>query len=308
MMYFMLLLIAVVLYFAIKFIAISIIEADGGNKAHKSFINTIALLVSIAMIVIATISFSLYQIPAGHIGVVYEFGAIKGQITEGLQFVLPYKKVVIANIQVQRHVFEKLESFSIETQTVFVKASLNVKVSPEAIQELYRTVGIKWFETLVEPRVAQNFKDEIVKYKSVDIAPNREVIRHTVSEKLKGELSSYSITVVDLLLDNIDFSEAFETSIEAKQIASQRALEEEQKIKVVKNQADQAVEKAKGEGNAILSIAEKQAEANKKLSESLTPELVQYSLIQKLGDKIEVMILPAGQNFILDSSMLRKEK
>jgi len=306
-MYFVWLLIAVILYFIIKFTIVRIVEAGGGIKANRLLITNISLLVSIAIIIVATISFSLYQIPAGHIGVVYEFGSIKGQITEGLQFILPYRKVVIANIQVQRHVFGRLESFSIETQTVLVMASLNVKVSPETIQELYRTVGVKWFETLVEPRVSQNFKDEIVKYKSVDIAPNREAIRHTVSEKLKGELSSYSITVVDLLLDNIDFSNAFETSIEAKQIATQRALEEEQKIKIVKNQADQAVEKARGEGNAILSIAEKQAEANRKLSESLTPELVQYSLIQKLGDKIEVMILPAGQNFILDSSMLKRK-
>ena len=54
-----------------------------------------------------------------------------------------------------------------------------------------------------------------------------------------------------------------------------------------------------------LAIAEKQAEANRKLSESLTPNLVQYSMIQKISDKIQVLILPAGQNFILDPSTLK---
>jgi len=89
MMYFVWLLIAVILYFIIKFTIVRIVEAGGGIKANRLLITNISLLVSIAIIIVATISFSLYQIPAGHIGVVYEFGSIKGQITEGLQFILP---------------------------------------------------------------------------------------------------------------------------------------------------------------------------------------------------------------------------
>lgn len=54
-------------------------------------------------------------------------------------------------------------------------------------------------------------------------------------------------------------------------------------------------------------VAEKQAEANQKLSASLTPQLVQYTLVQKLSDQIQVMILPAGQNFILDPNALMKK-
>ncbi len=129
----------------------------------------------------------IYQIPAGNIGVVYTFGAITGQVTEGLNFVAPWKDVRVATIQVQRHPFGKLEAFSQETQDVFVKATLNIRVSPTAIQELFRSVGPSYFEVLVEPRVAQIFKDETVKYKSVDIAPNREGIRKAVRERLENE-------------------------------------------------------------------------------------------------------------------------
>ena len=51
--------------------------------------------------------------------------------------------------------------------------------------------------------------------------------------------------------------------------------------------------------------AEKEAEANRKLAASLTSELVRYAMVQKLSDKIQVMMLPSGQNFILDSDILR---
>ncbi len=265
----------------------------------------------LALMAFITFFASVHQVPAGHIGVVYEFGGIKGQIGEGLQFVAPWRDVLLANIQVQRRVFDKLNSFSEESQDVFVRACLNVRVSPQTIQQLYRTVGPNFFNVLVESRVIQNFKDETVKYKSVEIAPNREKIRQAVRERLEKELSPFSIEVVDLLLDNIDFNPDFKKAIEDKQIATQRALEEQQKIEGEKHKAQQAIERAKGEGSAILFRAEKEAEANRKLAASLTPELVRYAMVQKLSDKIQVMMLPSGQNFILDSDILRgapKEK
>jgi len=259
----------------------------------------------LVLMVFITFFASVHQVPAGHIGVVYEFGGIKGQIGEGLQFVAPWRDVLLANIQVQRRVFDKLNAFSEESQDVFVRASLNVRVSPQTIQQLYRTVGPNFFNVLVESRVIQNFKDETVKYKSVEIAPNRENIRKAVRERLEKELSPFSIEVVDLLLDNIDFNPEFKKAIEDKQIATQRALEEQQKIEGEKHKAQQAIERAKGEGSAILFRAEKEAEANRKLAASLTPELVRYAMVQKLSDKIQVMMLPSGQNFILDSDILR---
>ncbi len=291
------------------FLALLLIGRSLRKSQWETRINGLILLIAAPILLIVWVGIhtglaSFHQIPAGNVGVVYQFGAIRGQIPEGAQWTAPWQSVRIANIQVQSHVFEKLDAFSEETQDTFVKAVLNIKVSPQAIQELYRTVGPNYFLILVSPRVAQNFKDETVKYKSVAIAPNRESIRQAVRERLEQELSPFSIEVVDLLLENVDFSREFKAAIEAKQIATQRALEEEQRVQVAKFQAQQAVETAKGQGGAIFAVAEKQAEANAKLSASLTPELVQYALIQKLGDQINVMILPAGQSFILDPNAL----
>lgn len=286
-------------------------EFGDGSRGHDQGRRIAKILSVVAVIILVvwmgghTLINGIYQISAGHVGVVYRFGAIIGQITEGLNFVAPWKRVRVASIQVTRHPFEKLDAFSEETQDVFVKATLNIRVAPQAIQELYRTVGPEYFNILVAPRVAQIFKDETVKYKSVDIAPHRETIRKAVRERLESELSPRSIEVVDLLLDNVDFRPEFKTAIEKKQIATQKSLEEQQMVKAAQYQAEQAVKTAEGQGSAILVVAEKQALANKKLAESLTPQLIQYALIQKLGDKINVMLLPAGQQFILGSDILK---
>ena len=236
---------------------------------------------------------------AGTVGVVYSFGSIVGQVDEGFHLVWPWWFVTHTDIKVQRAVLSKLQSFSAETQDVFVKASLNYQVSPKAVQTLFRTVGPDYFHVLIEPRVAQNFKDETVKFKSVDIAPNRESIRQAVRQRLEKELSPYSIHIVDLLLDDVDFSPAFKQSIENKQIATQKALEQEQLVSAAKFAAQQRVETEKGEGEAKLARAEKEAVANQRLSASLTPLLVQHEMIQKLSDKIQLMVVPQGGNMLL---------
>ena len=236
---------------------------------------------------------------AGDVGVIYSFGSIIGQVEEGFHFIAPWHFVTHTNIRVQRAVLERLQSFSQETQDVFVRASLNFQVSPKAVQNLFRTVGPDYYHVLIEPRVAQDFKDETVKYRSVDIAPNRENIRQAVRTKLERELSPYSIHIVDLLLDNIDFSPEFKRSIENKQIATQKALEEEQLVAAEKFKAQQRVEAEKGEGEAKLARAEKEALANQKLAASLTPLLVQQAMIEKLSSKIQLMVVPQGQNFLM---------
>jgi len=262
----------------------------------------------VALMVIFTLMATINQIPAGKVGIVYRFGKIIDQIPEGLQFTPPWTTVKEANTQIISHKFKKLASFSQETQEVLVDATLNINVSPKDIQNLYRTVGSNFFEVLIAPRVEQTFKDETVKYRSVEIAPNREAIRKTVRERLAKELTQYSITVTDLLLENIDFLPGFKQAIEDKQKATQNALKEEQNVKARKFVADQAIEDAKGRAQSVWIEAEKQAKANKELAASITPELTQYMLVKHLSPKIDVMILPAGQNFILSADMLKKEK
>lgn len=250
---------------------------------------------------------AMYQVPAGNVGIVYSFGSIVGQRSEGLQWVWPWQSVMPASIQVQGHKFEKLESFSSESQQVFVKATLNIQISPDNIQGLYRTVGAGYTEILVNPRVQQAFKDETVKYRSTDIAPYREDIRKTVRERLMKELEKNSIIVQDLLLDNLWFTDKFQAAIETKQEQSQLALAAQEKVKTKTAEAQQAVEEAKGISEAVLITAQKQAEANRVLASSLTPQYVQYVLATKLSPNIKVMMLPTGQNFIMSSEMLKDE-
>jgi prohibitin 2 len=247
---------------------------------------------------------AVYQVPAGHVGIVFRFGAIVNQTGEGLQIVWPWEKVVAASTQEQSRFYKDLSSFSKETQNVYVAATVNYHVSPNKIQELYRTVGPKYAEILIDPRVYQDFKDTTVQYNSVDIAPHRDQIRQTVRNRITDELEAHSIIVDDVLLQNIHFDKQFEDAIENKQVQTQKALAAAEQVKIKHQEALQRIETAKGDAEAALVKAQKEAQANITLTKSITPQLIKYLTVQKLAPNVSVLMIPAGKQFILGSDLL----
>ncbi len=292
-------------------------EAEPGSpESDRGLIVVVLSIIVFVLWVGAHTAFSaLKQIEAGNIAVVYQFGEIVGSRGEGLQFIAPWQSIRTESIRVQRARFDNVSGFSAETQEVNVSATVNYRVDPAAVQQLYREVGPSWFDILVEPRINQYFKAETVKYNTVDIAPNRETIRENVRAALAADLQAFSVTVQDLLIDNVDFTEAFKQSITEKQIAAQNALREQERIIQAQNEARQAEERAKGEaaaeierarGNAesIRLRAEAQAEANRLIDASLTPQVIQFLAVDKLSPNLDIALIPSGQGIIIDPATL----
>lgn len=246
-------------------------------------------VVALVVIVIglSALLFSYNKVPAGHVGVVYNFGAIQSKTGAGAQFIPPWQSLKVANIQTQKYQFD-LNAFSSETQDVFITATLNYAVAPADILPLYRNVGPDYFNKLVPQRVNQAFKDETVKFKATEIAPNRETIRLDVLARLKKDLAQYSINVQDLNIDNISFSKAFTTAIEDKQIATQQAQAAQNRVATAKYRAQQIIEAAQG-----------QAKANILKRQTLTPLLVEQNAIDKLNPRVTVIMVPSNGNFLL---------
>lgn len=267
-----------------------------GLRVGAGFLGFVTILITLVC--------SYSSIETGHVGLVYSFGSIKGQRSEGLQWTSPWQSVEEVSVQTAGHKFEKMTTFSKETQSVTITATVNARVDPAGVQELYRTVGKRYFEILIEPRVHQSFKDETVKYSSIEIAPSREIIRENVRNALAAEMLKYSIVIDDLLINDITFGDQFEKAIEEKQTQTQLALSEKEKVAGEKARADQKIEAARGEAESTLILATKQAEANKILSESLTPEYLQYQYVTKLAPNVRVMMVPAGQNLMLDAAAI----
>jgi len=105
---------------------------------------------------------------------------------------------------------------------------------------------------------------------------------------------------VDMVnISNIGLSPEFLQAIEDKVRAEQEAAKERTLIEVSKAQAQQQIERANGEAEAVRIAAQGQADANNTLNLSLTPTLIEWQRILKLNPNVQVIYLPSDGEFIL---------
>jgi regulator of protease activity HflC (stomatin/prohibitin superfamily) len=306
-------LIGVSLLFFIGAVALFIWSLD--RRAGPGVLAATGILAAVAFLTLLG-SFFVHPIPAGYVGVVTSFGKVQPEtLKPGLNFVAPIVNSVTAvDTRVRgipfgaddpnTQVVERFGAASREYQDVWLQGTLNVHVDQQKAVDLYQNVGLDYDTKLVMPFFATAIKEVVPQYAIGDVLANREKIRQQAVDKLQSKLASYGLIVDDVAIANIDFSEQYKAAIEAKQVAEQQVQTETQILRQREIQADQARAVAQGAADAAVINATGQSEANRLLQQSLSDELIRYTLIQKLGPSINTIILPDGQSFILDPKAL----
>ena len=253
------------------------------------------------------------EVPAGNVGVVTNFGSVQaGTLEPGLHIVMPIvQHVATIDTRVQPHQFQEIDAASAEYQTVKLTGVMNYHVDGQFASDLYQRVGTDFASKVIDPAFNDFIKTVVPEYKVDAILGARDEIRAKAKEALAANLAQYHIIVDDIYIANIAFSDAFQQAIEAKQVAQQQVQTEQQILAQKKIQAEQAVAQAKGQADSTVALARAggngQAQANSVLAASLSDQILQYQYIQKLTDKIQVMLLPTGTNSIFDLKGLLKQ-
>src|SRR5438552_16616392 len=242
------------------------------------------------------------EVPAGNVGVVTNFGQVQTVTLEpGLHFVIPiYQRVTNVDTRVQPHEFQRIAAASHELQTVKLTGVMNYHIDGQFASDLFQRVGTDFAAKIIDPAFNDFIKTVVPDYSVNDILAKRDEIRSLAKAQLAANLAQYHIVVDDIYIANIAFSDSFQQAIEAKQVAQQQVQTEQQILAQKQIQAQQAVAAAKGQADSTVTLAEGQAKANGLLSASLTDQILQYQYIQKLTDKITVMLLPSGNQTIFD--------
>ena len=261
------------------------------------------------LIVVVGLSQPFVEVPAGNVGVVTNFGSVQtGTLEPGLHIVVPIvQHVATIDTRVQPHQFQEIDAASAEYQTVKLTGVMNYHVDGQFANDLYQRVGTDFASKVIDPAFNDFIKTVVPAYKVDAILGARDEIRAKAKEALAANLSQYHIIVDDIYIANIAFSESFQQAIEAKQVAQQQVQTEQQILAQKKIQAEQAVAQAQGQADSTVALANGQATANKVLAASLSDQILQYQYIQKLTDKIQVMLLPTGTNSIFDLKELLRQ-
>ena len=257
------------------------------NKKTKQII-TAAIIAVLALIVIAN-CFCIVE--AGHTGVIVTFGEVNENVLqEGIHPKIPFVQQVVKIDNRITKLEVQTEAFSKDLQTVTTTLAINYRVDTSKSYSIYKNIGADYEAVLVTPAVNEVLKATTAQYTAEESVTNRALISDGLVEGINEKLNEIGLYVTDVNIINFDFSEAYITAIEEKQVAQQQLLKAE-------TEKQTAITNAEAEAEALKIKAEAEAAANEILAKSVTAELVEYNKIEKWNGKLPTV---SGGTAIVD--------
>ncbi len=272
------------------------------NKNFKLILTAVIVVLVIAV----SISF-LTIIPSGHTGVLTTFGKVSEEVLqEGLHVKMPWQVVHKINNRIAK-LDVATEAFSKDLQTVSTLIAVEYRVDKSKSYSIFKEVGDFYESILVLPAANEVLKSIVSQYTAEETITNRELISGGLVVELNEKLNDIGITVEYVNIIDFDFSEAYISAVEEKQVAEQKLLkaktEAEEKKVIEQGEADAMLIKAQAEADALIIKAESEAKANEVIANSIKEGLVDYKTIEKWDGKLPYA---TGSSSIIDFSAFEK--
>lgn len=255
------------------------------------------------------------KVPAGYVGVVYNMnGGIEGDtLSQGWHMVAPTKKVTLYSIGIEQSYLTteakgdspKDESFSIPTsdgKTVRVNLEFSYRFDADRVADTFVRFkgksGESIKETFIKPKIVAWTQEVSANYPVADIfGDKRTAINAELDVYLREKFEPYGIIIDTVNFTDISVDDETAAAIQKKVNAQQNkelaqieaetaaiqaekdrqvaTINAERDKEVAQIEADKKLISAQADADALLIAAEAEADANKKIADSLTPELIE---------------------------------
>lgn len=217
-------------------------------------------LVYFALGLIAVIALRPFTIiNPGERGVVTRLGKVQGQpLGEGMHFVLPlFDRVTRINVRINKDQVPGNAS-SKDLQDVDIDVAINWKVTADKVNYVFQELRDESnaLERVLIPAVNEVVKAATAQKTAEEIITQRAELKANIDAGLRERLANYGLTLTDVSITNIEFSEQFTNAIEAKQVAEQKAKQAIYIAKEAEQRAIAKVNEAKGDAEAQRLQAE----------------------------------------------------
>lgn len=208
------------------------------------------IILGIAVLVLMLGSWTVIK-PAEE-GVVIRLGNIDRQMASGFHWKIPLLEKVVhmdvstKKIEVQASAASK--DLQVVTTNLAVQYELN-EVSVSKIYTEYQKNNIQ--SRVIDPAIQDAVKASTALFNADELITKRAEVKDNIFSLLNERLASEGVILKNVDIVNFDFSESFNKAIEEKVTAEQNAAREENKLKQVEFEAQQRIEQARGEAEAI---------------------------------------------------------
>ncbi|WP_424540154.1 SPFH domain-containing protein [Shewanella fodinae] len=260
------------------------------------------------IILLVVIGFgSWFTVDQGERGVHLRNGKVIGTAEPGMGFKLPmFDKIVKISTQTHTVSYPKLQAYSRDQQPATIRVSVTFRVPEDKVTEVYAEFKSidGMVDRLVDRQVPTQIENIFGQYTAISAVQERVKFVMDINQALKNSVHG-PIDITSVQVENIDFSNAYEKSVEDRMRAEvevqtqKQNLEKERvsaQIAVTKAQAeaDSQLARAKAEAEAIRIKGEAEASAIKSRADALAKnkDLIELTKAEKWDGKLPSTMLP----------------
>ncbi len=273
----------------------------------KKVVISVVVLALVAIVGFSTVSCT--RIEAGHVGIkVNLFGSEKGaQDIVEVQGMVWYNPVTTRIYEFPTFVQHKVwtldanedspqnEEFTVTTRdglSLSFDVGLDYTVIPSKVPDIFRTyrkdlrqITSEFIRTLVR----NAYNNTASKYTAEDMVSKRSEYETQVKEMLSKDMDKGGFIVTQVaILGKIRMPQTLEDAVNSKIKAVQDAIRAENEKQRTIAEAQKEIEQAKGKAEAMRINSEAEANANRALTSTMSPLLIQKMMIEKWDGKLPV--------------------
>lgn len=281
-------------------------DGDISSKTKFRIAGPASILILFCLVGFFAFMGGWYTVDQGDRAIVLRFGKVTDVTDPGFHFKMPFMDSVEKLSIRTRKITRKIAIYSKDIQAAELVFSLNYALSPAKISDIYGQFGMTFEDKIILPQVMAKPKDVFGKYNAVDIVQNREKLTAEIMSEFNRQFGSSGIIVESVQIENIDFSDEYERSVEERMKAEVEVQKVKQNLEREKLNAEMVRTRAKGEADAKIARAEAEAktirmmgqaeaEAIQAKSDAITknPNYVRLVEAEKWDGKLPQTMLPA---------------
>ena len=262
------------------------------------------IILAVVVIAIVAALFGIngtwYTVEQGERAVLLRWGQAVATEGPGLHFKLPFiEDVVKLSVREQKEDF-KTEAYSQDQQPAEVQVSVNYRLPEDNVLDVYSRLGPNYPAILIDTQLPRRLKEVFGKFDAQSMIQDRTKLGIEVERSMESALDRRGIQIVSVQVEDVAFSQAYETAVESRMTAIvaqyQAEAEKQKRITNADAAAYEVKAAADAQAHAIQVQGDAQAAAIRARADALkdNPSLVSLTAAERWDGKLPSTMLPGG--------------